>query len=79
MLSRMTPKLFTWGEGETEELSMVREMVLTFASVDLVPRRSIPVLLQFNLRKFEVNQVFILERQSVREGGGSEELGLLER
>ena len=63
MLSRMTPKLFTWGEGETEELSLVREKVLTLASVDLVPRRSISVLLQFNLRKFEVNQVFISERQ----------------
>ena len=63
MLSRMTPKLFTWGEGETEELSMVREKVLTLASVDLVPRRRISVLLQFNLRKFEVNQVFNLERQ----------------
>ena len=50
MLSRMTPKLFTWGEGETEELSMVREKVLTLASVDFVPRRSISVLLQFNLR-----------------------------
>ena len=41
---------------------MVREKVLTFASVDLVPRRSISVLLQFSLRKFEVNQVFISER-----------------
>ena len=58
MLSRMTPKLFTWGEGETEELSMVREKVLTLASVDLVPRRRISVLLQFNLRKFEVNPGF---------------------
>ena len=58
---------------------MVREKVLTFASVDLVPRRSISVLLQFSLRKFEVNQVFISERQSVREEGGSEELGLQER
>ena len=63
MLSRMTPKLFTWREGETEELSMVREKVLTLASVDLVPRRSISVLLQFNLRKLEVNQVFISKRQ----------------
>ena len=58
---------------------MVREKLLTLASVDLVPRRSISVLLLFNLRKFEVNQVFISERQSVREGGGSEELGLQER
>ena len=57
MLSRMTPKLFTCGEGETEELSMVREKVLTLARVDLVPRRRISVLLQFNLRKFEVNHM----------------------
>ena len=50
---------------------MVREKVLTLGSVDLVPRRSISVLLQFNLRKFEVNQVFYF-RETVGEGGGWE-------
>ena len=48
----------------------MREKVLTLARVDLVPRRRISVLLQFNLRKFEGNQVFNSERQEVREGVG---------
>ena len=53
------------------ELSIVRE--------DLEPTRRISVLSLFNLRKFEVNQVFFSERQSVREEGGRMELDLVER
>ena len=52
MLSRMTPRLFTWGEGETVELSMVREKLLVLDKVDLVPMRRISVLLLLSLRKF---------------------------
>ena len=40
---------------------MVREKLLTLDRVDLVPRRRSSVLLQFNLRKFEVNQ-FLAQR-----------------
>lgn len=48
-------------------------------SVDLVPIRRISVLSLFNFRKLEVNQDLISERQVMREEGGSEEFGLLER
>ena len=58
---------------------MEREKVSIFESVDLVPIKSISDLSLFNLRKFEVNQYFISDRQEVREGGGSVELGLHER
>ena len=37
MLSRMTPRLLTWGEGETEELSIVREKLSVLDKIDLVP------------------------------------------
>ena len=30
MLSRMTPRLLTWGEGEMEELLIVREKLSVF-------------------------------------------------
>ena len=36
MLSRETPRLLTWGEGDTVELSMVREELSTLNRVDLV-------------------------------------------
>ena len=75
----MTPRLLTWGEGETEELSIVREKLLVLDKVDLVPMRRTSVLLLFNLRKFWVNQVFISEMQSVREVGGRVDEGLVER
>lgn len=61
------------------ELSIVREKLLDLDRVDLVPTRRSSVLSLFNLRKFEVNQDLISERQWVREEGGREELGLLER
>ncbi len=79
MLSRMTPRLLTWGEGETEELSIVREKLLVLDRVDLVPLRRTLVLLLFNLRKFRVNQVFISVMQSVREVGGRVDEGLVVR
>ena len=75
----MTPRLLTLGEGETEELSIWREKLSILESVDLVPTRRISVLSLFNLRKFEVNQVFISVRQLVREEGGRVEFGLVER
>ena len=55
--SRMTPRLFTWEEGETMELSTGREKLSTLDRVDLVPTRRISVLSLLSLRKFEVNQV----------------------
>ena len=79
MLSRMTPRLLTWGVGETGELSIVREKLSVLDRVDLVPMRRTSVLLLFNLRKFWVNQVFISEMQSVREVGGRVDEGLVER
>ena len=77
--SRMTPRLFTWGEGETMELSNEREKLSTLSRDDLVPTKGISVLLLLSLRKFEVNQVCTSERQSVRDEGGRMELGLVER
>jgi len=38
-LSRMKPKLLTWGEGETVTSSMTREKLSSLAEVVLVPRR----------------------------------------
>ena len=55
--STMTPRLFTWGEGETMELSIEREKLSTLSRVDLVPTKRISVLSLLSLRKFEVNQV----------------------
>lgn len=77
--SRMTPRLLTWGEGETMELSIEREKLSTLDRMDLEPTRRISVLSLFSLRKFEVNQVCNSERQSIREVGGRVELGLVER
>lgn len=79
MLSRVTPRLFTWGEGEMEEPSMVSEKLLAFDSVFLVPMRRTSVLLLFSLRKFCVNQIFISEMQSVREVGGIDDEGFVVR
>ena len=47
VLSRMTPRLLTWGEGEAEELSIVREKLLVLDKVDFVPMRRTSVLLLF--------------------------------
>ena len=75
----MTPRLLTWGEGETVELSILSEKLSVLDKVDLVPMRRTSVLLLFNLRMLWVNQVFILEMQSVREVGGREDEGLVVR
>ena len=78
MLSSMTPRLLIWGEGETDELSIVREKRLVLEWI-LVPMRRTSVLLLFNLRKFRVNQVFISVMQSVRDVGGRVDEGLVDR
>ena len=70
MLSRMTPRLLTWGVGDTVELSMVKKKLSTLDRVDLVPTRRSSVLSLLSLRKFEVNQDLISE--AVGEGGGRE-------
>lgn len=75
----MTPRLLTWGEGETEELSIVREKLLHFVKVDLVPMRRTSVLLLFSLRKLPENQDLISCRQSEREEGRRAEVGLVDR
>lgn len=66
MLSRMTPRLLIWGEGD---ISMVRENALVLDEVDSVPLKRSLVLLLFNLRRFKMNQTFSSEIQSVREVG----------
>lgn len=48
VLSRITPRLLTWGEGETVELSMVIEKLLVLDKVDLLPMRRTSVLLLFS-------------------------------
>ena len=45
--SRMTPRLLTWGDSGTVELSMDMEKGLCFARVDLVPTRRTLVLSLF--------------------------------
>ena len=62
-----------------EELSMEKETLWSLFNVDFVPIKRSSVLLQFNSRKFELNQAFISRRQLVRDKGGSVELGLVER
>lgn len=47
-LSRMTPRLFTWGEEMTVELQMGREKLLTLDRIDFVPTRRTSVLLLFS-------------------------------
>ncbi len=79
VLSKMTPRLLTWGEREMKELSMGIEKLWSLFNVDLVPIRISHVLLLFNLRKFEVNQDFVSTRQLLREDGGSLELGLVKK
>lgn len=59
----------TWGEGETEELSIWREKLSTGGGV----------VLGLSFRKFEAHQDLILERQEVKEEGGRLEFGLQER
>ena len=49
--SRVTPRLLTWDDGRTVELSMDMEKGLCFARLDLVPMRGTLVLSLFNLRK----------------------------
>ena len=74
----MTPRLLTWGEGETEVLSIVMEKLSGFIWVDLVLMRRTSVLLLLSLRKLQVNQDFISCRQSEREVGGRVEVGLVD-
>ena len=44
VLFRMTPRLFTWGDGRTVELLIAMERRLCFARLDLVPTRRTLVL-----------------------------------
>ena len=66
----MTPRLLTWGEGETDEFSMEMEKSIILVRVDLLPIRRISVLSQLSLRTFWENQDLISWRQSEREVGG---------
>ena len=66
----MTPRLLTWGEGETDELSMEMDKLFILERLDLVPIRSISVFSQLSLRKFWENQDLISWRQSEMEVGG---------
>lgn len=46
-LSRMTPRLLTFGEGKTEKCSIIRGKVSTFVRLDVVPTRRNVVLSPF--------------------------------
>ncbi len=74
----MIPTLLTWGEGETDEWSIVREKLLDLDRVDLVLISKISVLSMLSLKKLTDNEDFISCRQSQREAGGREDLGLVE-
>ena len=76
--SRMTPRLLTWGDGRTMELSMDMEKGLCFARVDLVPTRRTSVLSLFSLRKLSESHDLISSRQLDRAVGGRVEVGLVE-
>lgn len=78
-LSRMTPKLLTWGEGETEDPSIEKEILLALDRVDLVPIRRTSVLSLLSFKKLEVNQDLISDKHEVREGGGRVTDGFPER
>ena len=69
VLSRMTPRLLTWREGQTEELSMGTVKLGVLVRVDLEPMRRTSVLLLFSFRKLEENQVLISCKQSQRRAG----------
>ena len=58
---------------------MVRKKLSTLDRVDLVPTRRSSVLSLLSLRKFEVKQDLIPERQWVREERGRVGSGLLEK
>lgn len=60
------------------ELSMVSEKLLALEKVDLVPTRRSSVLSLSSLRKLEVNQDLISERQWVRVEPGREVSVLLD-
>lgn len=76
--SRMTPRLITWGDGGTVELSMDMEKRLCFARVDLVPRRRTLVLSLLGLRKLSKNHNLISSRQLDRAVRSRVEVGLVE-
>uniref|UniRef100_A0A3Q4HBG5 Secretin receptor n=1 Tax=Neolamprologus brichardi TaxID=32507 RepID=A0A3Q4HBG5_NEOBR len=78
VLSSMTPKLLTWGEGRVGERSMLMEKLWDLDKIETVPTSKTSVLLLFSLRKLEENQDLISIRQFEREGGGRIELGLEE-
>ena len=67
MLSRMTPRLLTWGESETEELSIVKEKLTVLDKVDLVPMRRTSVLLLF--KEILGEPVFYFRNAISKEGG----------
>ena len=75
--SRMTPRLFTWGDGGTVELSMDMEKGLSYPRVDLVPMRRTLVLPLFSLRKLSENHDLISSRQLHRAVGGRVEVSLV--
>ena len=71
----MTPRLFTWGDSGTVELSMDMEKGLCFARLDLVPTRRTLVLSLFSLRKLSENNDLISSGQLDRAVGGRVEVG----
>ena len=75
----MTPRLLTWVEGETDELSMAMEKSFILERLDLVLIRRISVLSQLSLRKFWKNQDLISWRQLEREVGGRVVVGLVDK
>ena len=75
----MTPRLLTWVEGETDELSMAMEKSFILERLDLVLIRRISVLSQLSLRKSLENQDLISWRQLEREVGGRVVVGLVDK
>ena len=68
MLSRMTPRLWTWEEKGTGTPSTV--MGAAGVCCDLEPMSRASVLLPFSFRKFLLIQLRMSLRQVMREVGG---------
>ncbi len=67
VLSRTTPRVLNWVDGEILELSIESEKLLDFDKLDLVPTRRPSVLSVFSLRKLRENLDLISSKQPKRE------------
>ena len=75
----MSPWLLTWGEGETKELSIVKEKLSDFVKVDFSANKEKLFYHCWVWENCRENQDFISCRQSEKEVGRKMELGRVDR